>query len=84
MLPEGMHVTIRKDAWEVLPIFKMLQRMGNVEEKVMYNTFNMGIGMVLAVAKEDVDAAMAAIRAAGETPYVLGSAEKGEKGTTLS
>ena len=61
----------------------MLAKEGQVEEKVMYNTYNMGIGMVLAVDAEDVGQAMEAIRAAGETPYILGKVEDGEKGVTL-
>ena len=56
---------------------------GNVEEQMMYNTFNMGIGMVVAVDKNDVDKAMEAIKAAGDTPYVIGRIEAGEKGVTL-
>ena len=67
----------------MLPIFKMLQTDGEIEEDMMYNTFNMGIGLVLAVAPEDVDATMEAIKAAGETPYVIGNIEAGEKGVTL-
>ena len=83
MLPEGAHAVIKKDSYEVPPIFKMLQNDGEIEEKMMYNTFNMGIGMVVAVAEEDVRAAMAAMKAAGDTPYIIGSIEAGEKGVTL-
>ena len=61
----------------------MLAEKGQIEEKMMYNTFNMGIGMVLAVDAADVDKTMAAIKAAGEQPYVIGSIEEGEKGVTL-
>ena len=74
---------VKKDSYEVPPIFKMLQTDGEIEEDMMYNTFNMGIGLVLAVAPEDVDATMEAIKAAGETPYVIGNIEAGEKGVTL-
>ncbi|HBV46405.1 MAG TPA: phosphoribosylformylglycinamidine cyclo-ligase, partial [Eubacterium sp.] len=56
---------------------------GNIEEHMMYNTFNMGIGLVLAVDPADVDTVMAAVKSAGETPYVIGSIEAGEKGVTL-
>ncbi len=56
---------------------------GEIEEHMMYNTFNMGIGLVLAVDPKDVDTTMEAIKAAGETPYVIGSVEAGEKGVTL-
>ena len=83
MLPEGKHAVIRKDSYEVPPIFKMMAREGQVEEKVMYNTYNMGIGMVLAVDAADVDKTMAAIREAGDTPYIIGEIKDGEKGDTL-
>ena len=61
----------------------MMAREGQVEEKVMYNTYNMGIGMVLAVDAKDVDKTMAAIREAGDTPYIIGEIKDGEKGVTL-
>lgn len=83
MLPEGKHAVIRKDSYEVPPIFQMMAREGQVEEKIMYNTFNMGIGMVLAVDAADVRKTMDAIRAAGENAYVLGEVKDGEKGVTL-
>ena len=62
MLKEGTHAVVEKDSYPVLPIFKLLAKKGNIEEKMMYNTFNMGLGMVLAVAPEDVDKTMEAIR----------------------
>ena len=83
MLPDGVRAVVKKDSYEVPPILKMLQTDGEIEEDMMYNTFNMGIGLVLAVAPEDVDATMEAIKAAGETPYVIGNIEAGEKGVTL-
>ena len=83
MLPDGVKAVIKKDSYEVPPIFKMLAEDGNIEEHMMYNTFNMGIGLVLAVDPADVDTVMAAVKAAGETPYVIGSIEAGEKGVTL-
>ncbi len=83
MLPDNICAVVKKDSYEVLPIFKLMQKVGNIEEKMMYNTFNMGLGMVLAVAKEDVDTVMEAIKAAGETPYVVGHCENGEKGVVL-
>ena len=83
MLPEGVNAQIRKDSYPVLPIFKLLQKTGNLEEKMMYNTYNMGLGMVLAVEKEDADKVMEAVRAAGETPYRIGEIISGEKGVTL-
>lgn len=83
MLPEGKHAVIKKDSYEVPAIFKMMAREGQVEEKMMYNTYNMGIGMVLGVDPADVDKTMEAIRAAGEIPYVIGKVVDGEKGVTL-
>ena len=72
MLPEGKHAVIRKDSYEVPAIFKMMAREGQVEEHMMYNTYNMGIGMVVAVDPSDVEKTMDAMRAAGDTPYVIG------------
>ena len=83
MLNEGTRAIIEKDSYPVLPIFDLLAKTGNIEEKMMYNTFNMGLGMVLAVDPSDVDKTMAAIREAGDTPYVVGRIEDGEKGVTL-
>ena len=83
MLPENICAVVEKDSYEVLPIFKLMQKVGGIEETMMYNTFNMGLGMILAVAKEDVDTVMEAIKAAGETPYIVGHCENGEKGVRL-
>ncbi len=83
MLPEGRHAVIEKASYPVPPVFAMLQREGQIEEKMMYNTFNMGLGMIVAVAKEDEKAVMEAIKAAGDTPYLVGRIENGEKGVTL-
>ena len=83
MLPEGKHAVIEKNSYEVPAIFKMMAREGQVEEKMMYNTYNMGIGMVLGVNATDVEKTMEAICAAGETAYVIGKVEDGEKGVTL-
>lgn len=83
MLPEGIGAVIKKDSYEIPAIFKLLAEKGGVEEKVMYNTYNMGIGMVLAVDPLDAEEAMEAIRQAGEIPYVIGRTEFGEKGVTL-
>lgn len=83
MLKEGTRAVIEKDSYEVPPIFKLLAEKGNIEEKMMYNTYNMGLGMVLAVSPEDVDKTMEAVRSAGETPYVVGRVEAGEKGVDL-
>ena len=83
MLPEGVRAVVKKDSYPVLPIFRMLQEEGNIAEEMMYNTFNMGLGMIIAVDPADVDKTMEAIKAAGDTPYVVGSVEAGEKGVTL-
>lgn len=83
MLPEGKHAVIEKNSYPVPPIFTLMAREGNVEEHMMYNTYNMGLGMVLAVDPADVDKTMEAIRAAGDTPYVVGKITDGEKGVTL-
>ena len=83
MLPEGMKAVVKKDSYEVPAIFKLLAKEGDIAEEMMYNTFNMGLGMVVAVDKEDVDKTMEAIRKTGDKPYVVGSIEAGEKGVTL-
>ena len=83
MLPEGKHAVIEKHSYEIPAIFSMMAREGNVSEEVMYNTYNMGIGMMVAVDPADVETAMEAIRAAGDTPYVIGKITDGEKGVTL-
>ena len=83
MLPEGKHAVIEKNSYEVPALFKMMARVGNVEEDMMYNTYNMGIGMMVCVDPADVDKAMEAMRSAGDTPYVIGKIVDGEKGVTL-
>lgn len=83
MLPEGIRAVVEKDSYEIPAIFKLLQKKGSIAEQMMYNTYNMGLGMILAVAPEDADRTVAAIRAAGETPFVVGHCEAGEKGVTL-
>ena len=74
---------IEKNSYPIPPIFSMLAREGNIDEKMMYNTYNMGLGMVLAVSTEDVDTTMEAAKRAGDTPYIVGKIENGEKGVTL-
>ncbi len=83
MLPDGVQAVIKKDSYPVLPIFRMLQEEGNITEEMMYNTYNMGLGMVLAVDLSDAEKTIEAVRAAGETPYLIGTVEKGEKGVVL-
>ena len=83
MLKEGTRAVIKKDSYEVPAIFKMLAEKGDIVEEMMYNTFNMGLGMIVAVDPADVEKAMEAIKATGDVPYVIGSIEAGEKGVTL-
>lgn len=83
MLPEGVRAVIEKDSYEVPAIFKLLAAKGDIAEEMMYNTFNMGLGMVIAVDPEDKEKTVAAIEAAGEAAYVVGRIEAGEKGVTL-
>ncbi len=83
MLPEGMHAVVRKDSYEIPAIFKLLQKTGNIAEDMMYNTYNMGLGMIVAVSPDKVDATMEAIKSAGDVPYVVGEIKAGEKGVTL-
>ena len=83
MLPDGVKAVVEKDSYEIPAIFRLLAKKGNIEEKMMYNTYNMGIGMVLAVDPADVEKTMEATRAAGEDPHVIGRIEAGEKGVEL-
>ena len=83
MLRDGTLARIRKDSYPVPPVFGLMAEKGEVEEHVMYNTFNMGIGMVLAVDPADAETAMKAARSGGEYPYMIGTIEAGEKGVVL-
>ena len=83
MLPEGVCARIKKDSYEVPAIFRMIAAAGSVEEKVMYNTYNMGIGMVLALDPADADQAVKTAQAAGEAAFVIGEIDDGEKGVML-
>ena len=83
MLCDGVHAVVEKDSYPVPPIFGLLAKTGNIEEQMMYNTYNMGLGMIVAVDPADVEKTMEAIKAAGDTPYVVGHIEAGDKGVTL-
>lgn len=83
MLPDGIRAVVEKDSYEIPAIFKLLQKTGNIADEMMYNTYNMGLGMVLALDGADVDKAMEAIKSAGDTPYIVGKCEAGEKGVTI-
>ncbi len=83
MLPEGIRAVVEKGSYEVPAIFRLLAKKGDIEERMMYNTYNMGLGMVLAVSPQDKDACLEAIQGAGETPYVVGRCMAGEKGVDI-
>ena len=83
MLIDGVKAVVKKDSYPIPPIFTKLAKDGNVDEHAMYNTYNMGIGMIVAVDPADVDKTMEAIKATGDKPYVIGHIEAGEKGVTL-
>ncbi len=83
-LPNGISVKIERNAVQVLPIFNVIQSVGNIPERDMFNTFNMGVGMTVVVDKNDVDKAIAAIKAAGEDAYVLGELVNGDDGVIIA
>ena len=83
MLPDGVRAQVKKDSYEVPAIFKLLAKKGNIDEHMMYNTYNMGVGMCLAIDPADADKTIAAIEAAGDKAFVLGTVVAGEKGVDL-
>lgn len=83
MLCDGMKAVVKKDSYPIPPIFTLMAKVGNIEEQMMYNTFNMGLGMIVAVDKDDVEKTMEAMKAAGDKPYIVGHIEAGEKGVEL-
>jgi len=83
MLPENVRAVIKKDSYPVPALFDLIQKNGNIEEHMMYNTFNMGLGMVIAVNPEDVEATMKAIEETGDKCYVVGNIVEGDKGVDL-
>ncbi len=83
MLPEGVCAVIKKDSYDIPPVFGLLRERGGIEEKMMYNTYNMGLGMVLAVDRADAEKTMAALKEAGEKAYIVGGVEAGDKGVKL-
>lgn len=84
VLPEGVNVDVEFGTWPILPIFSLMQQKGNVSWRDMFTTFNMGIGLVIVVAEEDREAALEALRAAGEGPYVIGKVTAGSKEVTFT
>ena len=83
MLPENVRAVIKKDSYPVPALFDLIQKNGNIEEHMMYNTFNMGLGMVIAVNPEDVETTMKAIEEAGDKCYIVGNIVEGDKGVDL-
>ncbi len=83
ILPDGIRAVVEKNSYQIPPIFTLLQKQGGIEEKMMYNTYNMGLGMILAVDPSDIEKTMEAVRSAGEIPYKVGYCETGEKGVEL-
>lgn len=79
MLPQGVRAVIRKDSYPVPPIFGLLQKKGGIEERIMYNTYNMGLGMVLAVSPDQASRAVEVLKAAGEQAWIVGAVEEGER-----
>ena len=83
MLPDGVKAIVKKDSYDIPPIFGLLQKTGGIEEEMMYATYNMGLGMIIAVDPTDADKAMEAIEAAGDKAYLVGHIEEGEKEAVL-
>ena len=83
MIPEGLRVNIQKGTWPVLPIFDLLKSLGNISDGDIYNTFNMGIGMVLAVDADKADEITAYLKSVGEEAFIIGSITEGEEGVDL-
>ncbi len=83
MLPEGLRAVIKKDSWKVLPIFDIMKERAGISMRDMYNTFNMGIGMIVAVEKNKAEAALKCLEEAGETAYIMGELVEGETGVDI-
>ena len=83
MLPEGVTAVVHKDSYPVPPIFELLRKTGGLEEKMMYNTYNMGLGMVLAVDAADAQKTVEALQAAGEQAYLVGEVTSGKEGVVI-
>ena len=83
MLHDGVRAVVKMESYEIPPIFNMMQKKADIAEDMMYNTFNMGLGMVLSVNAHDVETVIKAIESAGDKAFVVGHVEAGEKGVTL-
>jgi phosphoribosylformylglycinamidine cyclo-ligase len=82
-LPKNLAAKIERNAVQVLPIFELIKRTGNIPERDMFNTFNMGVGMIVSVDKNDADKAVDTIKAAGEDAYILGELVESEEGVII-
>jgi len=83
MLPDGITAVVEKNSYPIPPIFELMRKKGELEEKMMYNTYNMGLGMILALDPADADQAVAAIEAEGDKAYIVGKTQAGEEGVIL-
>nr|MCR5303550.1 phosphoribosylformylglycinamidine cyclo-ligase [Lachnospiraceae bacterium] len=83
MLPDGVKACVRLGSWDIHPVFKLMQEKGSIEDHIMYNTFNMGLGMIMALAPEDADKAVEAAKEAGEKAFIVGEIKAGERGAEL-
>lgn len=83
MLPDGLKAVIKKGSWEILPIFDLMQKKAGIPERDMYNTYNMGLGMIVAVDADKADKAVECLESAGEKAYIIGTVEKGDKGVEI-
>ena len=83
-LPQGFSAKINRSDVRVLPIFELIAKVGNIPERDMFNTFNMGVGMSVIVAKEDADKAVEVLKAQGEDAYVIGEVVKGDEGVVIN
>jgi phosphoribosylformylglycinamidine cyclo-ligase len=84
ILPEGTAVTIQRDTWPVLPLFAVMQRLGNIEDAEMFRTFNMGVGMVLICAPSDAEKILSHLHSTGESCYTVGEIVPGSRTVTIS
>ena len=82
-IPDGLCAKVYKDSVQILPIFKLIAKVGNITERDMFNTFNMGVGMSIVIAKEDAYKALEVLKAAGEEPYIIGSVIEGDGGVII-
>ena len=83
MLPENLRAKIKKGTWDVLPVFSLMQEMGNIPERDMYNTFNMGIGMIVAVDPQNAEKAVRVLEESGEKAFIIGELAEGENGVDI-